>query len=126
MISPQAVARKSSEASAGSAEDQLGYWRSLEARLHEINAQHKSPEMQLTEEVLRRGKRFIAIEQFNGTGYAQAVEKTNLLMVLMRDFPLDAVLNAGNPGELSDALGNLIAHCKVGVGDDADGSSAAV
>jgi hypothetical protein len=69
--------------------------------------------MQLTEEVLRRGKRFIAIEQFNGTGFHQAVERVNGVMTLMRDFPLDGILTASNPAELSKGIAAAVTHYKV-------------
>ncbi len=100
----------------GSAADKLQFWIAHEARLHTIDADLKTPAMALTEEVLKRGRRFIALEKFKGVGFNEAVADATTLMSLFRDFPLDALMAATNIPQLAAAVDAALLHANVGAG----------
>lgn len=96
---------------AGTAEQEIKFWPSMEHALRGIELQLQNPGVRKTMELLNEAKRFQAVIGFEtDTGLKSALEKVSKYSFLMRDFPLQAVVGAQSLPELSLAVESVFAH----------------
>jgi hypothetical protein len=52
-------------------------------------------------QVLKRGRRFMALEQFHGTGFDSSVKQAEPVLKLLRELPIDALTSSSSLQQLS-------------------------
>ncbi|XP_016418464.1 cytoplasmic dynein 1 heavy chain 1-like [Sinocyclocheilus rhinocerous] len=84
----QKVTKLDRDPASGTALQEISFWLNLERALNRIQEKRESPEVLLTLDILKHGKRFHATVSFDtDTGLKQAVETVNDYNPLMKDFP---------------------------------------
>ncbi len=97
----------------GTALQEISFWINLEKALNRIQEKRESNEVQLTLEILKHGKRFMAIVSFDSdTGLKEAIETAKDHNVLMKDFPLNDLLAATDLVKISSAIQSIFNHLK--------------
>jgi dynein heavy chain 1 len=97
----------------GTALQEISFWINLEKALNRIQEKRESIEVQLTLEILKHGKRFMAIVSFDSdTGLKEAIETAKDHNVLMKDFPLNDLLAATDLPKTSSAIQGIFNHLK--------------
>jgi dynein heavy chain 1 len=100
----------------GTAEEKLRFWLGQEARMQALEADQKTLAVELTREILQRGRRFVALRKFDDVGLSDALFRLNVLMGLFRNFPLDQLLAATNLSQLAAAVDAVLEHVSVSHG----------
>ena len=91
----QKVTKLDRDPSSGTALQEISFWLNLERALVRIQEKRESPDVALTLEVLKHGKRFHATVSFDtDTGLKQAIATVNDYNPLMKDFPINDLLSA--------------------------------
>lgn len=92
---------------------EVTFWLNLERALLRIKEKRDSPEVALTLEILRAGKRFQVTVSFDAdTGLNQAIDIVNDYNPLMKDFPLSDLLSATDLDKIKLALQAIFAHLR--------------
>ena len=109
----QKVTKLERDPSSGTALQEISFWLNLERALLRIQEKRESPEVALTLDILKKGKRFHATVSFD----ADTRLKEVLAMVadynpLMKDFPLNDLLAATDLDKIRQALQVIFQHLK--------------
>uniref|UniRef100_A0A1A8G9X4 Cytoplasmic dynein 1 heavy chain 1 n=2 Tax=Nothobranchius TaxID=28779 RepID=A0A1A8G9X4_9TELE len=109
----QKVTKLDRDPASGTALQEISFWLNLERALNRIQEKRESPEVLLTLDILKHGKRFHATVSFDtDTGLKQAVETVNDYNPLMKDFPLNDLLSASELDKIRQALIAIFTHLK--------------
>ena len=111
----QKVTQMERDPSSGSAIQEVNFWLNLEDALKNLKDKRDSPEIELTMDVLKQGKRFLITTNFNqSTGLTSKLEMVLNYNPLMKDFPkcIDSLLKASNTEEIKMALVDIFSHLK--------------
>ncbi|XP_049595492.1 cytoplasmic dynein 1 heavy chain 1 [Syngnathus scovelli] len=109
----QKVTKLDRDPASGTALQEISFWLNLERALNRIQEKRESPEVLLTLDILKHGKRFHATVSFDtDTGLKQAVETVNDYNPLMKDFPLNDLLSASELDKIRQALMAIFTHLK--------------
>lgn len=109
----QRVTKFERDPSSGTALQEISFWLNLERALLRIQEKRESPEVRLTLDILKKGKRFHATVSFDAdTQLKEALAKVNDYNPLMKDFPLDDLLSATDLDKLSLALLGIFNHLR--------------
>ncbi|KAI9105868.1 dynein heavy chain [Phlyctochytrium arcticum] len=107
----QKVTKLSRDPSSGSASQEINFWLNMERALGAIDEQLKSPQVQLTLDILKHAKRFHATVSFYAdTGMKDAVETVQKYNILMKDFPLNELLSTTDIRKLQESLIYIFNH----------------
>eukprot|EP00052_Salpingoeca_macrocollata_P029602 m.302295 g.302295 ORF g.302295 m.302295 type:complete len:4671 (+) comp22998_c0_seq14:51-14063(+) len=109
----QKVTRLERDPSSGTAMQEVSFWLNLERALLSIKDKRDSPEVTMTLEVLKLGKRFHATVGFDSdTGLQKALESVSNYNQLMKDFPLNGLLSATDTSAIRVAIVDIFSHMK--------------
>uniref|UniRef100_A0A8C7FDQ8 Cytoplasmic dynein 1 heavy chain 1 n=1 Tax=Oncorhynchus kisutch TaxID=8019 RepID=A0A8C7FDQ8_ONCKI len=109
----QKVTKLDRDPASGTALQEISFWLNLERALNRIQEKRESPEVLLTLDILKHGKRFHATVSFDtDTGLKQAVETVNDYNPLMKDFPLNDLLSATELDKIRQALVAIFTHLR--------------
>lgn len=109
----QKVTRLERDASSGTALQETSFWLNLENALGKIYGKRNSPEVNLTLDVLKAGKRFHATVSFDSdTGLKEAQDKVNDYNPLMKDFPINELLAANSLETIGAAIVAVYNHLR--------------
>ncbi|XP_076442165.1 cytoplasmic dynein 1 heavy chain 1-like isoform X5 [Babylonia areolata] len=109
----QKVTKLDRDPASGTALQEISFWLNLERALLRIQEKRESPEIVLTLEILKHGKRFHATVSFDSdTGLKQAMATVNDYNQLMKDFPINDLLSATELDRLRIALQSIFVHLR--------------
>uniref|UniRef100_A0A5F7ZPZ3 Cytoplasmic dynein 1 heavy chain 1 n=1 Tax=Macaca mulatta TaxID=9544 RepID=A0A5F7ZPZ3_MACMU len=109
----QKVTKLDRDPASGTALQEISFWLNLERALYRIQEKRESPEVLLTLDILKHGKRFHATVSFDtDTGLKQALETVNDYNPLMKDFPLNDLLSATELDKIRQALVAIFTHLR--------------
>ncbi|XP_078728003.1 cytoplasmic dynein 1 heavy chain 1-like isoform X1 [Lampetra fluviatilis] len=109
----QKVTKLDRDPASGTALQEISFWLNLERALYRIQEKRESPEVLLTLDILKHGKRFFATVSFDtDTGLKQALEMVNDYNPLMKDFPLNDLLSATELDRIRVALLAIFTHLR--------------
>ncbi|CAM9594499.1 unnamed protein product [Lampetra planeri] len=109
----QKVTKLDRDPASGTALQEISFWLNLERALYRIQEKRESPEVLLTLDILKHGKRFHATVSFDtDTGLKQALETVNDYNPLMKDFPLNDLLSATELDRIRVALLAIFTHLR--------------
>ncbi|XP_069493861.1 cytoplasmic dynein 1 heavy chain 1 [Ambystoma mexicanum] len=109
----QKVTKLDRDPASGTALQEISFWLNLERALYRIQEKRESPEVLLTLDILKHGKRFHATVSFDtDTGLKQALETVNDYNPLMKDFPLNDLLSATELDKIRLALVAIFTHLR--------------
>ncbi|XP_041430591.1 cytoplasmic dynein 1 heavy chain 1 isoform X2 [Xenopus laevis] len=109
----QKVTKLDRDPASGTAVQEISFWLNLERALYRIQEKRESPEVLLTLDILKHGKRFHATVSFDtDTGLKQALETVNDYNPLMKDFPLNDLLSATELDKIRQALVAIFTHLR--------------
>ncbi|KAJ2903583.1 putative dynein heavy chain protein [Zalerion maritima] len=107
----QVVTKMTRDPTAGSANQEINFWLSMESALEGIEAKLRGDGVILTLEILKQAKRFQATVSFTSdTGLKEAMEKVQKYNQLMRDFPLDELLSATSLKRVPETISQIFSH----------------
>lgn len=97
----------------GSAVQEITFWLNIERALYKIQEQMSSPEVALTLDVLKLGKRFHATISFDSdTGLKEALDRVKNYNLLMKDFPINDLLSANDLTKIKNSITMIFNHLK--------------
>lgn len=109
----QKVTKLDRDPSSGTALQEVSFWLNLERALHRIQEKRESPEVALTLDILKHGKRFHATVSFDtDTGLKQALAMVADYNPLMKDFPINDLLSATELEKIRFAVQLIFAHLR--------------
>lgn len=110
----QRVTKFERDPSSGTALQEISFWTNLERALLRIQEKRESPEVLLTLDILKKGKRFHATVSFDAdTQLKEALAQVNDYSPIMKDFTaLDELLSTTDLDKLSSALQGIFQHLK--------------
>ncbi|KAG7861843.1 hypothetical protein KL939_000864 [Ogataea angusta] len=108
----QNVAQLSHEPSDGPTLAEVNFWASKETALLSIQEQLKSPEIQLTLDVLRSAKRYHATVTFSDTGIRDALNLAAKYNQLLKDLPINDLLSAQSLDKVGEAVSAIFEHLR--------------
>lgn len=90
------------------------FWLELERELRSIDEQLKSPEAETTLSILRQARRFITTSSVDTDtiGLKKAMEKVDSYKTLMKDFPINDLLQATEISKLATVTIQIFSHLK--------------
>lgn len=92
---------------------EITFWLNIERALYKIQEQMSSPEVSLTLEVLKFGKRFHATISFDSdTGLKEALDRVKNYNLLMKDFPMHELLSANDLSKIKNSITMIFNHLK--------------
>ncbi len=109
----QKVTKLDRDPSSGTALQEVSFWLNLERALLRIQEKRESPEVALTLDVLKHGKRFHATVSFDtDTGLKQAIATVNDYNPLMKDFPINDLLSATELDRIRLSVQAIFTHLR--------------
>ena len=109
----QKVTKLDRDPSNGTALQEISFWLNLERALLRIQEKRESPEVALTLDVLKHGKRFHATVSFDtDTGLKQATATVNDYNPLMKDFPINDLLSATELDRIRVSVQGIFSHLR--------------
>jgi dynein heavy chain 1 len=97
------------DVSSGTALQEVSFWINMEHALMRVRNKRESPEVVLTLEVLKAGKRFHTTLSFDSdTGLRTIQDRVTDYNILMKDFPLKELLAADSLLVIEDVIKNSI------------------
>ena len=109
----QKVTKLDRDASTGTALQEISFWLNLERALLRIQEKREAPEVALTLDILKKGKRFHATVSFDAdTRLKEALAIVNDYNPLMKDFPLNDLLSATDLPKIRSALQVIFLHMR--------------
>ncbi|KAJ3048105.1 hypothetical protein HK097_010869, partial [Rhizophlyctis rosea] len=107
----QKVTKLSRDPASGTASQEINFWLSMERALAGIEEQLKGEEIVFTMDVLRHAKRFHATVSFLAdTGLKESMDNVGRWNQLMKDFPVNELLSAGDVGKVREAVVLIFGH----------------
>ncbi|VDP11035.1 unnamed protein product [Soboliphyme baturini] len=109
----QKVTKLDRDPTSGTALQEITFWLNLERALIKLQAKRESPEVTLTLNILKHGKRFHATVSFDtDTGLKQAIDMVNDYNLLMKDFPVNDLLSASELDRIRMAVTAIFNHLR--------------
>ncbi|XP_033735277.1 cytoplasmic dynein 1 heavy chain 1-like isoform X2 [Pecten maximus] len=109
----QKVTKLDRDPASGTALQEISFWLNLERALLRIQEKRESPEIVLTLEILKHGKRFHATVSFDtDTGLKTAMATVNDYNQLMKDFPLNDLLAASELDRIRVSVQAIFLHLR--------------
>lgn len=109
----QKVTKLERDPSSGTALQEISFWLNLERALLRIQEKRESPEVQLTLDILKKGKRFLATVSFDAdTRLKEVLSMVQDYNVLMKDFPLNDLLSSTDLNKIQEALQTIFQHLR--------------
>ncbi|TRY63473.1 hypothetical protein TCAL_02090 [Tigriopus californicus] len=109
----QKVTKLDRDPASGTALQEISFWLNLERALLRIQEKRESPEVGLTLDILKHGKRFHATVSFDtDTGLKQAIATVNDYNPLMKDFPINDLLSATEIDRVRGAVQSIFTHLR--------------
>lgn len=109
----QKVTKLERDPSSGTALQEISFWLNLERALLRIQEKRESPEVSLTLDILKKGKRFHATVSFDAdTRLKEVLATVNDYNPLMKDFPLNDLLSATDLDRIRVALQAIFQHMR--------------
>lgn len=109
----QKVTKLDRDPSSGTALQEISFWLNLERALHRIQEKRESPEVALTLNILKHGKRFHATVSFDtDTGLKQTLAMVADYNPLMKDFPINDLLSATELDKIRQAVQSIFNHLR--------------
>ncbi|PFH31617.1 dynein heavy chain [Besnoitia besnoiti] len=109
----QKVCRMQRDASTGSAAEEVSYWVGMERAISHVEDQLKTPEAELTLQVLKQTRKVFATMTFEqDAGLKQASDMVANVNVLIRDFPVNDLLGATSVEQLTQAVRTVFMHLR--------------
>ncbi|XP_038118676.1 dynein heavy chain, cytoplasmic isoform X2 [Culex quinquefasciatus] len=109
----QKVTKLDRDPSSGTALQEISFWLNLERALHRIQEKRESPEVALTLNILKHGKRFHATVSFDtDTGLKQTLAMVADYNPLMKDFPINDLLSATELDKIRQAVQCIFNHLR--------------
>ncbi|XP_015784706.1 dynein heavy chain, cytoplasmic isoform X1 [Tetranychus urticae] len=109
----QKVTKLDRDPSTGTALQEISFWLNLERALLRIQEKRETPEVALTLDILKKGKRFHATVSFDAdTRLKEALATVNDYNPLMKDFPLNDLLSATDLDKIRSALQVIFHHIR--------------
>jgi len=109
----QRVAKLQRDPTSGSAMQEINFWLGMEKALTDVQQQLQKPEIQLTMNLLKGARRFMATMSFeNDTGLKLAMEKVSNYLNLLRDFPISDLLVATSIEQVTQATRVIFQHMR--------------
>ena len=107
----QTLTKLDRDVASGSAAQEINFWNAMERALEDMEQQLQAPAIALTLEILTHAKRFHATVSFHAdTGVKDCMEKVRSYNLLMKDFPLGALLSAATLPACAEAVREMFAH----------------
>ncbi|XP_055383630.1 dynein heavy chain, cytoplasmic isoform X2 [Condylostylus longicornis] len=107
------VTKLDRDPSSGTALQEISFWLNLERALYRIQEKRESPEVALTLDILKHGKRFHATVSFDtDTGLKQALAMVADYNPLMKDFPINDLLSATELEKIRPAVQLIFSHLR--------------
>ncbi|XP_074602445.1 dynein heavy chain, cytoplasmic isoform X2 [Brevipalpus obovatus] len=104
---------KERDPSNGTALQEISFWLNLERALLRIQEKREAPEVAITLDILKKGKRFHATVSFDAdTRLKEVLATVNDYNPLMKDFPLNELLSATELDRIRNAIQVIFAHMK--------------
>ena len=101
------------DVSSGTALQEISFWVNMEHALDRLRDKRDSPEVVLTLEVLKAGKRFHTTISFDSdTGLTDTQERVNDYLQLMKDFPIKDLLAADSLSTVIASINSIFLHLK--------------
>jgi dynein heavy chain 1 len=93
---------------------EVKFWLELDAELHHIDSQLKTPEAETTLTVLKQAKRFIATAPFDSDtiGLRKTLDKVQDFKSLVKEFPIGELLAASDIAKVTEAVVRIFNHMK--------------
>eukprot|EP00397_Hematodinium_sp_SG-2012_P000022 GEMP01000022.1.p1 GENE.GEMP01000022.1~~GEMP01000022.1.p1 ORF type:complete len:4594 (-),score=1270.22 GEMP01000022.1:1053-14834(-) len=107
------ITKMERDLSSGGVLQEVNFWIGMEKALLHVQQQLHAPEVELTLNLLRVAKRFIAhfsLEQ--NTGVKAAMEKVQSNLLLMKEFPTDDLMSAQTIDQVTQAIRNIFQHMR--------------
>ena len=109
----QKVTKLDRDPSSGTALQEISFWLNLERALLRIQEKRESPEVAITLDILKKGKRFHATVSFDAdTRLKEALSTVSDYNPLMKDFPLNDLLAATELEKIKQALQSIFQHLR--------------
>lgn len=111
-VLPSTTAFPSVDSSSNSADlEEVSFWLQLEVALQEIPQELSKPDVELTLNLLKAAKRFLAtIALDNNTGLESASSQTNDIAHFLRNYPAPALEAARDWDKISSAVNQIFDH----------------
>ncbi|XP_037905377.1 dynein heavy chain, cytoplasmic isoform X4 [Hermetia illucens] len=107
------VTKLDRDPASGTTLQEVSFWLNLERALYRIQEKRESPEVALTLDILKHGKRFHATVSFDtDTGLKQALAMVADFNPLMKDFPINELLSATELEKIRPAVQSIFAHLR--------------
>jgi dynein heavy chain 1 len=92
---------------------EINFWSDLNRALLGAQAKLDSPEVEITLNVLNRAKRYLVMTTFQADhGLGPAIKRVESVMILMKEFPIDAILSATDINQLNQGVTVVFTHLK--------------
>ncbi|EPR57558.1 dynein heavy chain [Toxoplasma gondii GT1] len=109
----QKVCRMQRDASTGSAAEEVNFWEGMERAILRVEEQLKTPEAELTLQVLKQTRKVFATMTFEqDAGLKQASDMVASVNILIRDFPVNDLLGATSVEQLTQAVRTVFMHLR--------------
>ena len=110
----QKVTRLQHDAGSGPVSQEIKFWHAMERALAKIKEQVEGSGVSLTLSLLKQSGRALATIVFDSdtSGLKATTKRVNHTMLLMRDFPIDALLSATDIRQITEALVRVFTHLK--------------
>ena len=97
----------------GNTLQEVNYWISFERSLAHIDQQVKTPEVELTLDILRFKKKYQVTTPFeNDLNLKSMLAKCNKISLFLKDFPINELLSSNTLKDINNALNLLFLHLK--------------
>lgn len=108
------VSKLDRDPSTGTAIQEINFWLNLEKALNKIIEKRDSPEVSLTLDILRYGKRFIATVGVDSsiTSLKETADIAKDYNLLLKDFPLNDLLSSNELSKIANAIQSIFNHLK--------------
>lgn len=101
----QRVCKISRDPTTGSATQEINFWLGMEKALIDVRNQLQTPEVQVSLELLKGARKFLATVSFESdTGLKPAQEKVQNYLTLLRELPINDLIGATTIDQATQAL----------------------
>eukprot|EP00830_Metopus_es_P014592 TRINITY_DN3930_c0_g2_i1.p1 TRINITY_DN3930_c0_g2~~TRINITY_DN3930_c0_g2_i1.p1 ORF type:complete len:1285 (-),score=333.29 TRINITY_DN3930_c0_g2_i1:418-4179(-) len=110
------VTKLDRDPSTGSALQEVNFWLNLEKVLLHIKEQIEQPEIEATQQILKGAKRFYVVVSFEkDIELDPAITRVSGCNALMRNFPINSLIAAGNMEQIGKAIEEIFEKLKKSV-----------
>ncbi|CAK0878753.1 unnamed protein product [Prorocentrum cordatum] len=92
---------------------EINFWLGMEKVLNDVHTQLQGPPIQLTLNLLKGARRFLATMSFESdTGLKPAMDKVANFLQLLRDFPINELIVSNSIEQLTQAVRTIFQHMR--------------